>query len=336
MTSMNHRIVLASRPQGGISPANFRLEEVPVPTPGPGEVLVRVRFLSLDPYMRMRMNDVKSYVPPQVLDEVMVGGTVGEVVASNNPRFAPGDAVAGGGGWQEFFLSDGKALRKVDRALALEAVQRVAYLGPAGMPGVTAWHGIFNIIQPKAGETVLISAAAGAVGSVAGQLAKTAGARVVGVAGGPDKCRHAIEVLGYDACVDYRADLAGQMARAVPNGIDGIFENVGGAVLDAALRHVNVFARVALCGLVSGGYNADPMPLRDATVLLTQRVTLKGFILSDHLDIFPRALSDLAARVGSGQLRWHRTVAKGIAAAPEAFIGMLSGANLGKQLVDLG
>jgi hypothetical protein len=331
MSTMNHRVVLASRPQGGISPANFRLEAVPVPEVGPGEVLVRVRFLSLDPYMRMKMNDVKSYTPPQVLDEVMVGGTVGEVVASNNPRFAPGDAVVGGGGWQEFFLSDGKMLRKVDRSLPLEA-----YLGPAGMPGVTAWHGIFNIIAPKAGETVLISAGAGAVGSVAGQLVKSVGARAVGVAGGPEKCRHAVEVLGYDACIDYRGDLAGQMARAVPKGIDGIFENVGGAVMDAALRHINVFGRIALCGLVSGGYNADPMPIRDATMLLTQRVMLRGFILSDHGDVFPRALTDLAARVASGHIKWHRTVAKGIAAAPEAFIGMLGGANLGKQLVDLG
>ncbi len=331
MRDMNHRIVLASRPQGGISPANFRLEAVPVPEVGPGEVLVRVRFLSLDPYMRMKMNDVKSYTPPQVLDEVMVGGTVGEVVASSNPRFAPGDAVVGGGGWQEFFVSDGKLLRKVDRALPLEA-----YLGPAGMPGVTAWHGIFNIIAPKAGETVLISAAAGAVGSVAGQLVKSVGARAVGVAGGAEKCRHAVEVLGYDACIDYRADLAGQMAKAVPNGIDGIFENVGGAVMDAALRHINVFGRIALCGLVSGGYNADPMPIRDATVLLTQRVMLRGFILSDHGDVFPRAQADLAARVAAGHLKWHRTVAKGIASAPEAFIGMLGGANLGKQLVDLG
>ena len=331
MSTMNHRIVLASRPQGAISAANFRLEEVPVPVPGAGEVLVRVRFLSLDPYMRMKMNDVKSYTPPQVLDEVMVGGTVGEVVASNNPRFAPGDAVVGGGGWQEFFISDGKMLRKVDRALPLEA-----YLGPAGMPGVTAWHGIFNIIAPKAGETVLVSAAAGAVGSVAGQLVKSVGARAVGVAGGPEKCRHAVEVLGYDACIDYRADLAGQMAKAVPNGIDGIFENVGGAVLDEALRHINVFGRIALCGLVSGGYNAEPMPIRDATVLLTQRVMLRGFILSDQADVFPRAQADLAARVAAGHIKWHRTVAKGIAAAPAAFIGMLGGANLGKQLVDLG
>ncbi len=331
MRDMNHRIVLASRPQGGISPANFRLEAVPVPQAGPGEVLVRVRFLSLDPYMRMKMNDVKSYTPPQALDAVMVGGTVGEVVASNNPRFAPGDTVVGGGGWQEFFVSDGTMLRKVDRSLPLEA-----YLGPAGMPGVTAWHGVFNIIAPKPGETVLISAAAGAVGSVAGQLVKSVGARAVGVAGGPEKCRHAVEVLGYDACIDYRADLAGQMAQAVPNGIDGIFENVGGAVMDAALRHINVFGRIALCGLVSGGYTADPMPLRDATVLLTQRVMLRGFILSDHADVFARALPDLAARVASGDIRWHRTVAKGIASAPGAFIGMLGGANLGKQLVDLG
>ena len=331
MSDLNQRIVLASRPQGDISLANFRLETAPIPTPGDGEVLIRVKYLSLDPYMRMRMNDVKSYVAPQALDEVMVGGTVGEVIASNNKRFAVGDAVAGGGGWQTHVLSDGRGLRKLDRALPLEA-----YLGPAGMPGVTAWHGIFNIIQPRAGETVLISAAAGAVGSVAGQLAKSAGARVVGIAGGPDKCRHAVEELGFDACLDYRANLAAQMAQALPKGIDGIFENVGGAVLDEALRHVNVFARIALCGLVSGGYNADPMPLRDATVLLTQRVMLKGFILSDHADIFPRAQADLAARVGSGHLKWHRTIAHGLAAAPAAFIGMLGGANLGKQLVDLG
>ena len=332
MTAMNNRVVLASRPQGGISQANFRLEAVPVPEVAEGEVLVRARFLSLDPYMRMRMNDVKSYVPPQKLDEVMVGGIVGEVVASRNPRFAPGDAVAGGGGWQEFFLSDGKMLRKIDRALPLEA-----YLGPAGMPGVTAWHGVFNIIEPKPGETVLVTAAAGAVGSVVGQLVKALGARAVGVAGGPDKCRHVVDDLGFDACVDYKAPgFAAALAKAVPTGIDGIFENVGGTIMDEALRHANVFARIALCGLVSGGYDATPLPIADATILLTQRITLKGFILSDHADVFPKALPDLAARVASGQIKWHRTVAKGIAAAPAAFIGMLGGANLGKQLVDLG
>jgi NADPH-dependent curcumin reductase CurA len=332
MSAQNRRIVLASRPQGEVSGANFRLESVPVAQAGPGEVLVRTRFLSLDPYMRMRMNDVKSYVPPQKLDEVMVGGTVGEVVASNNPRFAPGDVVAGAGGWQEFFLSDGSLLRKLDRSLPLEA-----HLGPAGGPGLTAWHGIYNIIEPKAGETVLVTAAAGAVGSVAGQLAKAGGARVVGVAGGPAKCRHVVEELGFDACVDYKATgFPAALGRAVPSGIDGIFENVGGAVLDATMPHLNVFARIALCGLVSGGYNATPMPIADATVLLTQRVLLKGFILSDHAEFFPRARADLAARVASGQIKWHRTVAKGIASAPAAFIGMLGGANLGKQLVDLG
>ncbi len=332
MTTLNHRIVLASRPQGGISPANFRLEAVEIAPPGPGEVLVRTRFLSLDPYMRMRMNDAKSYAAPQNLDEVMVGGTVGEVVASNHPNFAPGDAVAGGGGWQEFFTADARALRKVDRALPLEA-----YLGPAGGPGLTAWHGVYNIIEPKAGETILVSAAAGAVGSVVGQLAKAGGARAIGVAGGPDKCRHVVDDLGFDACVDYKSkSFAADLARAVPNGIDGIFENVGGTVMDTAMRHLNPFSRIALCGLVSGGYNADPMPIADATILLTQRVLLKGFILSDHLDIFPRARADLAARVASGQLKWHRTVAHGIANAPAAFIGMLGGANLGKQLVDLG
>jgi len=329
--TINHRIVLASRPQGSVSIANFRLEGHVVAAPGEGEVLVRVRFLSLDPYMRMRLNDVKSYAAPQALDAVMVGGTVGEVVSSRNPRFSPGDAVVGPGGWQEYHVSDGKALRKVGRSLPLEV-----YLGPAGMPGVTAWHGIKNIIAPKSGETVVVSAAAGAVGSVAGQLAKAAGARVVGVAGGAAKCRHAVEVLGFDACVDYRGDLTSQLAAATPDGIDGIFENVGGAVMDAAMRRVNVFARIALCGLVSGGYDAQPMPIADATLLLTQRVTLKGFILSDHADIFPAALAELAAMVGSGALRWHCTVAKGIAAAPGAFIGMLGGANLGKQLVDLG
>ena len=327
----NHRIVLASRPQGSLSIANFRLEGHAVTAPGAGEVLVRVRFLSLDPYMRMRLNDVKSYAAPQALDAVMVGGTVGEVVASNNPAFSPGDAVVGPGGWQEYYTSDGKALCKVSRALPLEV-----YLGAAGMPGVTAWHGINNIIAPKPGETVLVSAAAGAVGSVAGQLAKARGARVVGVAGGPAKCRHAVEVLGFDACVDYRTDLSEQLPAATPDGIDGIFENVGGAVLDAAMRRVNVFARIALCGLVSGGYDAQPLPIADATPLLTQRVMLKGFILSDHVDIFPTALAELAAGVGAGTLRWHCTTAKGIAAAPAAFIGMLGGANLGKQLVDLG
>ncbi len=326
----NRRVVLASRPDGAASVVNFRMETVDGPALGEGEVLVRHRFVSVDPYMRMRMNDVKSYVAPQGLDQVMGSGMAGEVLESRHHGFAPGDAVVGPGGWQDFSSVNGKMLRKVDAAkLPLEA-----YLGPAGMPGVTAWYGTLKLIAPKPGSTVVVSAAAGAVGSVAGQIAKQAGARVIGVAGGPEKCRHVVEELGFDACVDYKAGkLDEDFAAAAPHGIDGIFENVGGAVLDAAMRRLNTFARIALCGLISSGYAARRQPMADTTGLLTCRATLTGFIISDHAEHFPAAWADLADRIAGGKLVWRRTVTEGLENAPAAFIGMLGGANLGKALV---
>jgi len=327
----NRQIVLASRPAGPTAGVeHFRLQEVAVPALEDGQVLVKTSFFSVDPYMRMRLNDVKSYSAPQGVDEVMGGGSVGIVQESRFPGIAAGDAVAMGGGWQEYAVLPGKTLRKLDtNLLPIEA-----YIGPAGMTGVTAWHGIYNIIAPKKGETVLVSAAAGAVGSIAGQLAKQAGARVVGVAGGPDKCRHVVDDLKFDACVDYKSgNLTADLAAACPDGIDGIFENVGGVVMDNAMRHLNTFARIALCGLISSGYSGGRAPLDNITILLTQRVMLKGFILSDHADVFPVALPGLAAKVAAGELVWRKTIAYGMENAPAAFIGMLAGKNLGKQLV---
>ena len=326
----NRRIVLANRPTADATAENFRMEEAPMPVPADGEVLVRHRFVSVDPYMRMRMNDVKSYVAPQGLDEVMGSRMAGEVVQSRHAGFSPGDAVTGPGGWQDFSALHGRMLSKVDATkLPLEA-----YLGPAGMPGVTAWYGTLKLIGPKAGQTVVVSAAAGAVGSIAGQLAKQAGARVIGVAGGAAKCRHVVEELGFDACVDYKAgNLDADFAAAAPDGIDGVFENVGGAVLDGAMRRMNAFCRIALCGLISSGYAARRQPLADTTGLLTCRATITGFIISDHAGIFPEALADLAARLANGTLLWRRTITQGLENTPAAFIGMLGGANVGKALV---
>jgi NADPH-dependent curcumin reductase CurA len=309
--------------------SDFELVETDPPAPRDGQVLVKVRFLSLDPYMRGRMDDARSYAPSQELGQVMVGGTAGEVVESRHPAFQAGDAVVGMGGWQELFLSDGQGLRKVDAA----TLPLSAHLGPAGMPGVTAWYGLDRVGQPRAGETALVTAAAGAVGSVAGQLARLRGCRAVGVAGGPAKCAHVVGDLGFDACVDYRApDFREALKAACPSGVDFVFENVGGPVLDAALARMNPFGRVALCGLVAG-YQGGEIPIRGVRLLLVNRVRLQGFIVSDHLDLWPQAIRELAGLLASGKLRYRETVADGIESAPRAFVGMLRGENLGKQLV---
>jgi len=335
MTQTYQRIVLASRPQGSVTPENFRLERVPVPTAGPGQVLVRNHFLSLDPYMRGRMEESKSYADPQPLGETMIGGTAGVVEASQNPAFAPGDAVAGYLGWAEYGLSDGTMLNKVDT----RHVPLSAFLGPVGMPGVTAWYGLHQICKPQAGETVLVSAASGAVGSVVGQLARLADCRVVGIAGGPDKCAYVRDELGFDACIDHRAhpdvrSLAAALKEAAPNGIDGLFENVGGRCLDAALTRMNPFGRIALCGLISG-YEGGDLAIHNTRALLVMRLTLRGFIVSEHPEFWPQALTVLGQGVASGRIKYRETVADGLAAAPEAFIGMLRGRNFGKQLVRL-
>ena len=331
MTTLNRRIVLATRPDGQVTPAQFRLEEVALPAVADGQVLVRNRFLSLDPYMRGAMNDRKSYRQPQALGETMVGGTVGEVVESRHPGFKLGDVVVGGYGWQLYGLSNGAGLRKVDTS----RVPMQAYLGVAGMPGVTAWVGLNRIFTPKAGETVVVSAASGAVGSVVGQLAKAAGCRVVGVAGGSAKCSAVINDFGFDACVDYKAGrLVEDLAAATPNGIDGYFENVAGAVLDAVLDRMNAFGRIAVCGMIAG-YNDEPIPVYNIRSILTNRLKIQGFIVSEVADAWPPALAELAQRVGDGSLKYRETVSRGLESAPSAFIGLLRGDNFGKQLVEL-
>jgi NADPH-dependent curcumin reductase CurA len=330
-TSINRQILLVSRPQGAASVDNFKLVETPLEPLTDGQVRVRNHFLSLDPYMRGRMDDSKSYAASQPLNEVMIGGTVGEVVESKNPKFAIGDKVVGIYGWQEFGTSDGKGLRKVDDT----HIPLSAYLGAVGMPGVTAWLGLNKIIEPKAGETVVVSAASGAVGSVVGQLAKAAGCRAVGIAGGADKCRYVTETLGFDACIDYKAgNLHDDLKAALPNGADGYFENVGGEILDAVLSRMNAFGRIALCGMIAS-YDGSPMPLKKPALLLTQRLKVQGFIVSESPEVWPEALTQLGGLVAQKKLQYRETIAQGLENAPEAFLGLLKGKNFGKQLVKL-
>jgi NADPH-dependent curcumin reductase CurA len=330
MTSFQ-RMVLASRPQGEVKVENFRLESAEIPALHHGQVLVRNHFLSLDPYMRGRMENVKSYAAPQAIGETMIGGTVGEVVESKHAHFAVGDSVVGMLGWAEMGVSDGQLLRKVDTT----HVPLSAYLGAVGMPGMTAWYGLTQIMQPKAGDTIVVSAASGAVGSVVGQLAKLRGCHAVGIAGGPDKCAYVVNELGFDACIDYKAgNLIDDLAAATPNGVDALFENVGGPIFDATLARMNPFGRIALCGLISG-YNGDPLALQNVRLLLTMRLTLRGFIVSEHPELWPQGLTELGGLVATGKLKFRESVAEGLAAAPEAFIGLLKGKNFGKQLVKL-
>ncbi|MFZ5509560.1 MAG: NADP-dependent oxidoreductase [Pseudomonadota bacterium] len=332
MSEKNLQIVLARRPIGAAQETDFRLEERPLPPVGAGQFLVRSHFLSLDPYMRGRMNDAKSYAKPVALGEVMVGGAVGEVVESKHPEFKAGDFVVGPFGWQLYAVSDGSGVHKIeDRRIPLSA-----YLGVVGMPGVTAYVGLLDIGQPKEGETVVVSAASGAVGGVVGQIAKIKGCRVVGIAGGRDKCRYVVEELDFDACIDYKAgDLYENLKNATPQGIDVYFENVGGEILDTVLRRVNPFARIPLCGLISQYNVTEPYGLKNVSSLLVNRVKLQGFIVSDHMPRWPAALKDLAQWVVAGRIKYRETVAEGLAAAPAAFIGMLNGKNFGKQLVKL-
>ncbi|WP_231409052.1 NADP-dependent oxidoreductase [Ralstonia solanacearum] len=335
MSNSYQRIVLASRPEGPVTPDNFRLETAPIPELQDGQVLVRNHFLSLDPYMRGRMNDSKSYAEPQPLDEVMIGGTVGVVEASKNPAYAVGDNVIGMFGWQEIGISDGRGMQKVDT----RHVPLSAYLGSVGMPGVTAWYGLNRIMHAKPGQTVAVSAASGAVGSVVGQLAKLKGCRVVGFAGGKDKCDYVVNELGFDACVDYKVakdpkDLYAMLKEATPDGIDAYFENVGGDILDAVLRRMNPFGRIALCGMIAG-YDGQPLPLQNPQLILVSRLTIEGFIVSEHMDVWPEALRELGGYVAQGKLKFRESVAQGLASAPEAFIGLLKGKNFGKQLVKL-
>jgi hypothetical protein len=337
--TMNKQFLLASRPEGEPSADNFKLVETPLPAElQDGQVLVQNHWLSLDPYMRGRMSEGKSYAQPQPLDEVMIGGTAGEVVASRNPHFAVGDTVVGMGGWQQYQLVEAHQ-RGVLQKVETRHIPLSAYLGPVGMPGVTAWYGLVKIIDPQPGQTVLVSAASGAVGSVVGQLAKARGARAVGIAGGPDKCAYVREELGFDDCIDHRQhtdvkSMSAALKAACPGGIDGHFENVGGIILEAMMLRANAFSRVAVCGMIAG-YNGEPIPLNAPQLILVNRMRIEGFIVSEHMDVWPEALKELGGMVATGKLKYRQSVSQGIESAPEAFIGLLKGRNFGKQLVKL-
>jgi NADPH-dependent curcumin reductase CurA len=334
----NQQIQLDNRPVGEAVASNFKLVTTETPALQDGQVLVRHHFLSLDPYMRGRMNDSKSYAVPQALGQTMGGGTVGEVVESKNDKYAVGDKVVGMGGWQQYSVVDATvlgALRKVDTT----HVPLSAYLGAVGMPGVTAWYGLVKIIEPKAGETMVVSAATGAVGSAFAALSKARGCRTVGIAGGPDKCKYAVEELGFDACIDYKLhkdanSLSAALKDACPNGVDGYFENVGGMVLDAVLSRMNAFGRIAVCGMIAG-YNGAPLPLTYPALILMNRLKVQGFIVSEHMEVWPEALKELGTMVATGKLCARESIAQGLEAAPEAFLGLLKGKNFGKQLVKL-
>jgi NADPH-dependent curcumin reductase len=331
----NKMWLLVNRPKGEPEVSDFKLVEKPLPPLREGEILVRNHFLSLDPYMRMRMKETKSYAPPQPLNEVMIGGTVGDVVESKSDRFKVGDTVVALTGWQLFSVIDTtkpSSLRKID----VSRIKISAFLGVAGMPGVTAWMGLRQIIEPKSGETIVVSAATGAVGSVVCQLAKRQGCRVVGIAGGADKCSYAVKELGLHHCIDYKTvkNLNVALAEACPKGVDGYFDNVGGDALQAVMKCANDFARIAVCGMISG-YSGEKQPIDDPLLILTKRLKIQGFIVSDNLQLWPQALGELENLVKTGELQFRESVANGIAAAPEAFIGMLKGKNFGKQLVKL-
>ena len=336
------RVVLAARPQGAPKPSDFRLETVDMPEPGPGEFLARTIWLSLDPYMRGRMDASKSYAAAVEIGAPMEGGCVGQVIASNNPKFAVGDFVQDRFGWQSHAISSGEGVFKLDPSIAPLSTS----LGVLGMPGITAYVGLNTHGRPKAGETLVVAAATGAVGSLVGQLAKAQGLRVIGVAGGAEKCTFAVDELGFDACLDHgSADVDGlrkQLAEQCPDGVDIYFENVGGKTLEAVMPLMNVHGRIPVCGMISwynaGGLGAaaldgpNKLPLIWRTILVN-RLSVQGFIITDHFDQFPQFLKDVAPLVAQGKVRYRETIAEGLAAAPEAFIKLLEGGNFGKQLV---
>jgi hypothetical protein len=323
------RVVLARRPPGEPAESDFRLETQPMPDVPPGHVLVRVLYLSLDPYMRGRMRDVASYAAPVAIGEPMPGGTVGEIAKSNSPRFQVGDIVEDRLGWQEFAVASPHTLRKIDPELATITTAN----GILGMPGMTAYFGLFEVAPPKPGETVVISAASGAVGQVVGQLARIAGCRAVGIAGGPRKCAFIKDELGFDAAIDYKAekDLSAAIKRACPNGVDVYFDNVGGEVSDAVFANLNFFARVSLCGSISM-YNADKPQLgpRMLFTFVGRRVNLRGFIVSDFASRFEPARKQMGEWVRQGRLKYKEDIVAGLENAPKAFIGLLRGENFGK------
>lgn len=342
MTDQMQHITLASRPTGAPTRDNFALETCDLPTPGDGEVLVRVHYMSLDPYMRGRMDDGKSYAAPVPLGGTMEGGGVGEVLASNADGFAPGDFVFGMLGWATHAIQPGNMLRKIDPDL----VPITTALGVLGMPGFTGWHGLMEYGRPKAGETLVVAAATGPVGSMVGQLAKSLGLRTVGIAGGADKCALATETFGFDACIDHRAyddarSLRAAIKNAAPDGIDIYFENVGGKVLEAIMPLMNPFGRIPVCGMISwynaGGLGAGADTPMSAPALwrpiLVNFLNVQGFIISNHWDRYPTFLAEVAPKVINGDIKLLEDIAEGLENAPEAFIGLLQGRNVGKQIV---
>ena len=331
MAETNLQVLLRRRPQGEPTPDDFEIREAPVPEPAEGEVLVRARFLSLDPYMRGRMSDAKSYAKPVELGAVMEGQTAGEVVASRAPGFSPGDAVLGGYGWQRFSAVPAARLFKVDP----DEAPLSASLGVLGMPGLTAWVGLEDIGQPKAGETVVVSAASGAVGQVVGQIAKIRGCRVVGVAGGEAKCGFVTGELGFDACVDHRGgDLKAALDAACPDGIDVYWENVGGAVQKAVFPRLNDFGRMVMCGMIAEYSDTSIAPGPNLMSCVRKRLRIQGFIVSDNgWQRYGRFRSEMLGWVREGRMKWREDVVDGLRAAPQAFIGLLKGANFGKLVV---
>ncbi len=331
----NRQILLAARPRGEPTPDDFRLVEADVPAPGPGQLLLRTIYLSLDPYMRGRMNAGSSYAPPVEVGAVMEGRAVGEVVRSNLPKYRPGDIVLAGTGWQEFALSDGKGVQKVDPSRGPFSFA----LGVLGMPGLTAYTGLLTIGKPQPGETLVVAAASGAVGSVVGQIARIKGCRVVGIAGGERKCRYVREELGFDDCLDHRSpDLANRLKAACPKGVDIYFENVGGAVFEAVLPLLNNFARVPVCGLIAH-YNATELPAGPNRVplvmhsILVKRLTFRGFIVSDFAAQYPDFVADVSGWLREGRVKYREDITDGLENAPRELIGLLKGENFGKKVI---
>ena len=334
--TVNHQIVLNSRPVGAPSPHNFLLQERIVPEPAAGQVLLRTLYLSLDPYMRGRMSDAPSYAAPVAVGDVLVGSTVSRVESSRRPDYQPGDLVLAYSGWQGYALSDGKGVTK----LAAQMEHPSLALGVLGMPGFTGYMGLLDIGQPKAGETVVVAAASGAVGSVVGQVAKLKGCHVVGIAGGADKCRYVVDELGFDACIDHRsAELPAQLAAACAKGIDVYFENVGGAVFDAVLPLLNTRARIPVCGLIAH-YNDTDLPAGPdrlgllAATLLKKRIRMQGFIIfDDYGDRYGEFFTQMSAWLKAGKIKFREDIVDGLENAPQAFIGLLEGKNFGKLIV---
>lgn len=333
---LQRAIVLHSRPDGAPVPGNFQLRESSMPTPGPGELLLRTLYLSLDPYMRGRMSDAKSYAAPMATGDVMVGATVSRVQLSHHPDFKEGDLVLGFSGWQDHALSDGTGLSKLDAGMKQPSLA----LGVLGMPGFTAYMGLLDIGQPNAGETVVVAAASGAVGSVVGQIAKLKGCRSVGIAGGAEKCRYVVEELGFDACIDHRGpDFAAELGAACPDGIDVYFESVGGAVFDAVLPLLNTSARIPVCGLIAH-YNDTTLPAGPDRLgqlmgtILSRRMRMQGFIIfDDYGPRFGEFIQQMSSWVQAGKIKFREDIVDGLDQAPEAFIGMLTGSNFGKLVV---